>query len=678
MTRTSITALTLAAAVVGLNGWSSRPGAAGPAARDDAPGGTIHLPVVCDTPLKPPRVDPDMPADVEGALMQKNFNVVQRAVDIFAWQEFIALNWPAEAGERGEPARKKPFTAPGPRVWETWKETSEVYLPGGNEPPPWGAHEPIPEACQGEPHIKILVRQHKVDEVLHDVFQPTKADGTLPGTLTDQHGRVVRYEIRMNRVLFEYVRNQGLYNAVKQARAAAVHAPNGSVLIKAAWRELGPGEEGRFYTAEAWVSDHPNRSVARYHRCKVGLVGLHVMTKTPSAPQWIWSTFEQVDNVRGAKPSFSNPSCTHCLTNRQTQPGIPNQVTRIIPIPATDPNCAAHGQAVDNVHQLNLAVQKGLGDSPFRDYELVGAQWPVPKPPVAPTPATVFDVFPARLGNTTMETYIQDTSSCMGCHAMARTSNPAQFVSADFSFTFSNARPEQPNTQVIPRPIKPVTAWDTQQWNNILRGHALAARTYELLPANVPVAKLHCGRCHLNNGGNPTAAWWVGMIKQYDYPKTTKLQDRINQCFERSMNGVALPTNATNTTNTTNPDMSALILYMQWLDEQAQALKIPSPATPYPPISGSGGKKARGEVIFGQKCAFCHGADGQGRYESHTYYRPALWGPRSFNASAGMAKTATLAQFIHANMPFQSGGELTDEEAWNLATFIDSQSRPGK
>ena len=86
MTRTAIAALTLtaAAAVVGLSGWSSRPGAAEPAAGDQAPGGTIHLPVVCDTPLKPPRVAPDMPADVEGALMQKNFNVVQRAVDIFA------------------------------------------------------------------------------------------------------------------------------------------------------------------------------------------------------------------------------------------------------------------------------------------------------------------------------------------------------------------------------------------------------------------------------------------------------------------------------------------------------------------------------------------------------------------------------------------------------------------
>ncbi len=414
MIRVSITCLTLTAAVavVGSISWSSRPGAA-----DDGLGGAIHLPVVCDTPLKAPQVSPDMPADVEGALAQKNFNVVQRATDIFAWQEFIALNWPAVAGERGEPARKKPFTATGPRVWETWKETTEVYLPGGAEPPPWDAHQPVPEACKEMPEAKILFRQHKVDEVLHDDFQPTKADGALPGTLTDQRGRVVRYEIRMNRILFEYVRRHGLYSAVTQAGVPTVKAPDGSVLIKAAWRELVPDEEGRFYTVEAWVSDHPDRTTARYHPRKMGLVGLHIMTKTPAAPQWIWSTFEQVDNVRGPKPSFSNPGCTNCLNNRQTWPGIPNQVTRVIPIPDKDPDCAAHERAVDNVQQLNLGVQKGLGDSVFRNYELVGAQWPmrkpVRKPVVAPTPDTVFDVRPARLGNTTMETYIQDTSSCM-------------------------------------------------------------------------------------------------------------------------------------------------------------------------------------------------------------------------------------------------------------------------
>jgi cytochrome c len=115
---------------------------------------------------------------------------------------------------------------------------------------------------------------------------------------------------------------------------------------------------------------------------------------------------------------------------------------------------------------------------------------------------------------------------------------------------------------------------------------------------------------------------------------------------------------------------------MQWLDEQAQLLKIPSPDSPYPPISKLNGDASPGEATFGQKCAFCHGADGQGRYESDTYYRPALWGPHSFNGQAGMATSPKLPSFVRANMPFHSGGELTDQEAWNLAAFILSKPRP--
>src|SRR5262249_39389038 len=147
--------------------------------------------------------------------------------------EFIALNWPAARGRRGEPARDLPITAPGPRVWETWKETSEVYLPDGTEPPPWDSAEPMPAACQGAGALKVLLLQSKVYEILHGDFQHTKADGALPATLTDQRGRVVRYEIRMNRVLFEYVRKNGLYHAGKQAAFPAIHVPDGAMLIKA-------------------------------------------------------------------------------------------------------------------------------------------------------------------------------------------------------------------------------------------------------------------------------------------------------------------------------------------------------------------------------------------------------------------------------------------------------------
>ena len=94
--------------------------------------------------------------------------------------------------------------------------------------------------------------------------------------------------------------------------------------------------------------------------------------------------------------------------------------------------------------------------------------------------------------------------------------------------------------------------------------------------------------------------------------------------------------------------------------------------------AGVGADAANGAVIYRQRCAFCHGADGEGRYASGTYYRPALWGPRSFDAHAGMARAATFAAFVHANMPLGSGGALTEQEAWDLAGFVDGQCRPKK
>jgi cytochrome c len=396
------------------------------------------------------------------------------------------------------------------------------------------------------------------------------------------------------------------------------------------------------------------------------------MHKTASAPQWIWSTFEQIDNVSGAHPSFHNPRQRDGEVNRQTHSGTPNQVTRVIPIPALDPDCGKMDQAVDNVQQLNRDVQKALGDSVFRHYELIGTQWPVSTQRNEVAPSTVFQVLPELLGNTTMETFIQETSSCMGCHAMARTSKTSQFVSADFTFTLGEAFPRLPNLQQIPAPSQREAGVPKERWARVVRGYELAARTYELLPDFVPHAKLHCQSCHLNAGGNPTAAWWVGMMAKFRYPETDQLPARINQCFEQSMNGKPL----CDARDRTDPNMNALIVYMQWLDEQATVRKIPMPAQPFPALSTMSGNAERGKKIFLQKCAFCHGNDGQGRYLSDTYYRPALWGKHSFNARAGMAKPATFAAFIHGNMPFGSGGELTAQEAWDIASFVDAQERP--
>jgi cytochrome c len=600
------------------------------------PSATVHLTGKTCGPLEPPQISCDLPIDVDGALQQPNLNVRQRAADIFSWQDFLALNWPMHASYRGQPDAHKRISDPGPRVWETWKEAYEVCLPTGDEPPPWNSPQQMPEGCGDADVSKVLSRRQKVDDVIDEKLQPTGADKTLPATLTDQKGRLVRYEIRLNEVLFDYIRAHKLYNGAIQAAANAVRFPSGSMLIKAAWRELEAQEEPLFHTISACVCETTNDGFPTDCGPKrMGLVGLHIMHKTPSAPQWVWSTFEHVNNVTsrtGAPASFNNPRCDSkdCPPNQQTPPGLPNQVTRVTPIPSADPDCDHPEQAVDNVRELNANMRQALADrgSVLQYYELINSQFPLPvvatDPGSDPTPSTVFDVRPTWLANTTLETFIQETSSCMGCHAMARTLRLDTVVSADFSFTLNNAYPEPVNAQIISRPDQPQSAWDKAHWDSIVNGYDLTRNTYTALPQFV-TAKLRCESCHLNAGGNARAAWWVNMPQKYDYPASSKLQDRINWCFERSVNGRALCSTApANETCKDDASMHSLIAYMQWLTKQWEHTHSGTSPTGFPNIPPRMGYAGRGEAIFEQKCAFCHGADGQGRYEHGVYFRPAL------------------------------------------------------
>ncbi|HJQ39430.1 MAG TPA: c-type cytochrome [Thermoanaerobaculia bacterium] len=540
-------------------------------------------------------------------------------VDVSSWETFLTLN------------KKLPS---GLRVWETWKETSQVYLPDGRKPLPWN----------DSPGRKILFRTEKVDDVLDDVIQPTGADGTLPITLTDRNRKAVRFEIRMNRPAFEYVVRNKLYDSHQQAKAKTIDFPDGSMLIKAAWRELEADEVPQYISTRADVCD---KKLEHCVRRTMGLVGFHIMHKTKSAPQWLWSTFEQKDNVDGTHPSFFDPACTDCTVNRQTFPGVRNQVVRVVPLTA-------------EVIALNQQYEAKLS-APLNNYFLVATQWPTS----SGTPPTVFTVTPPLLANTTLETFIQPTSSCMGCHAMARTVRQTSFVSSDFTFTLNNAKPTL-------KPLPPFVPLHPKSFG-VKRAKELTLNTYEMVTPPFVMSKLHCGSCHLDAGTNMRAAWWVGSSDRYS-PRP-KLFARINQCFENSMNGKAIC--GSDDACGRNADMMALVEYIDDLTKKWNQ-EHPKTAAPcgFPKITTLTGDATSGKAIFQQKCAFCHGADGQGRYESGTYYRPALWGDRSFNTHAGMAKQVTIAEFVHANMPFGSGGELTAQESWDLAAFIDTQSRP--
>jgi len=185
---------------------------------------------------------------------------------------------------------------------------------------------------------------------------------------------------------------------------------------------------------------------------------------------------------------------------------------------------------------------------------------------------------------------------------------------------------------------------------------------------------LNCSSCHLDAGTRPYASPWVGLWGVFpEYrsrnAQVNALQDRINDCFERSMNGKPLPYES--------DEMRGILAYIWWLSRDVPTgvsvkgrgfprIRLSRPANPQ-----------RGESVYAQKCIVCHGADGQGRRGPNGQYLfPALWGPESFNIGAGMARLSNAAGFVKANMPLGQDGRLSDADAIDVAAYFIRQPRP--
>ncbi|RXF75563.1 c-type cytochrome [Hansschlegelia zhihuaiae] len=185
---------------------------------------------------------------------------------------------------------------------------------------------------------------------------------------------------------------------------------------------------------------------------------------------------------------------------------------------------------------------------------------------------------------------------------------------------------------------------------------------------------LNCSNCHLDKGRLAGAApLWAAYVA---YPAFRKKNQRVNTfeerlqgCFRYSMNGKAPPLGDTT--------LIALQAYAYWLAKGAPT-GVDMNGRGYPaPKKPERLDLARGGEIYAQKCALCHGADGAGlKAADGSVAFPPLWGPRSYNWGAGMSVITNAAGFIKANMPLGLGGTLSDEDAWNVAAFVDSHERP--
>ncbi|GAA5495178.1 hypothetical protein Rhal01_01353 [Rubritalea halochordaticola] len=412
----------------------------------------------------------------------------QKQFDLFSWATFVALNWPAD--DQGNPKGDSISAHPdAPRVWETYLSPTQIFKADGSTPDAWGTPEHKHE--DGKPKRVLLAtskkthRPHVLDEVNEAFFNN---ETPLP-PIVDLNKEYVRYEIRINKAEYEYILSNKLYNQEGQANFLKVVGNQisfpsgqsgatpqfGAMELKVAWKKLTDDEvtSKKFYTIKPEVYHPYSKKYTHGHH--YGLVGMHIMVRTKDASEWVWATFEHVDNAprvdlrgngtrkvdydpskeynfwsqdkgKASIAGFSDASYAAMLKAQKTNEAagkpaadysqekadrIPSQITQVI---------TSNNDVIDSTwtNSLNAEMQKKLKGTVWENYRLISTQWPVDSGTGrAGNPA------PISLGNPVMETYMQVNGSCMNCHAGATfgplNSDGVQTNMANFSFMLQRA-----------------------------------------------------------------------------------------------------------------------------------------------------------------------------------------------------------------------------------------------
>jgi hypothetical protein len=427
----------------------------------------------------------------------------QRGFDFYSWRTFIALNSPAD----GTPIDQA--QAGMPTRWEdvaNFKQLLDVMVPPNAPTPKWGEEPLVPTEC--ESLHKALPKAMIVKMIEESFNEPFKT-----GPLIDQQGHYAIFDILMNQQMFKYIMDHHLNTKAGQMRAdnsdllvdfpagqndqqaqagkpAQPHAL-GAFMLKVSWKILSSEEiqAKNFHMVDALVLMPPNTEQPNAARpClqeKLGLVGFHAVHKTASRPQWIWTSFEHVQNVPdsddaaanklGGPYNFFSANCgDHCPVVNATPPrpwdpdptlglrfrhddSFKSQIVRETPLTNATKN-------------MNKIFHVFLRDSVWKNYILISTQWPSAfactqlhsNSPDAPDPKTDFlkqpdmtcSPAPTFLANSTLETYSQGqvslaSSSCIACHSNAvgfqrGPSNPqsgkVNLSQSDFTFMLEKAQ----------------------------------------------------------------------------------------------------------------------------------------------------------------------------------------------------------------------------------------------
>lgn len=244
-------------------------------------------------------------------------------------------------------------------------------------------------------------------------------------------------------------------------------------------------------------------------------------------------------------------------------------------------------------------------------------------------------------------------------------------ASPDFAEIFSRYW-EAPDTSLLTDP-------------QVRYGRDLIANTAIYLGPRGKVASLtngmNCQNCHLDAGTRIFGNNYGGVASTYPKfrPRSggiESIERRVNDCLQRSLNGRPL--------DSISREMRAIVAYIQWLGKDVPKKEKPAGSGLVElPLLARAADPEKGKQVYTAKCVTCHGSDGQGQLtaEANAYTYPPLWGDHSYNTGAGLYRLSRFAGYIYANMPLgatHDRPQLSTEEAWDIAAFVNSQPRPEK
>lgn len=418
-------------------------------------------------------LSPKIPGDAQfGPLPPNPTNeqkllAIQGDFDIYSWNTFIALNWPPGPDGNGDPKKTIGQNGDNDTVWEHYRNVDYIFLPGGAKPT-YNGPVNVPTQCKAsyKPGMKIISQVGKTPTVLTAFSQPFNT-----GPLIDQDGNYTRYEILVNKPMFDYILANTLYSKAGQKvfsgavkfPCGVLNGPEGAIMVKAAWKVINDADKDRFHTQTVLVYTPASQNPKYPASCStklMGLVGLHIGHKTNSASQWLWSTFEHVDNAPTeadvasgklkAKYNYYDPKCpaSKCPPNQvPPRPWNPTKVSsfhsQVVRMDMFKGNEFAFESAkARNADALKLLL--GVSSSSvWQNYELISTMWPTNTGQCQATPGDPLGTpAPNFLANTTLETYIQGmvpnvSSNCIECHNNATMTTP---VPSDFTYVLQRAQ----------------------------------------------------------------------------------------------------------------------------------------------------------------------------------------------------------------------------------------------